>query len=128
MSASLFNGPLNHTSRHPASRFSLTNSNTLLDHRRSLNPGYVLYGLLNGSSDTHQEKLRSTGIQWFPTGVSRHTGVPREISGFFAKNFKKNNLGRSNFAVFVRKIRRERGSVNSSEKFFQTSPLFWNKS
>ena len=30
-----------------------------LAHRGSLNPDHILYGVLNGSSDAHQERLRS---------------------------------------------------------------------
>ena len=35
-----------------------------------------------------------------------------------AKDFGKNYLGTSNFAAFVRQIRRERKSVNSGRDFF----------
>ena len=49
-------------------------------------------------------------IQWFPTGVSR-------------KISEKNYLGKSNFAVFVREIRRERKNVSSGGNFFFTISL-----
>ena len=59
MSASHANGPLTHTFRHPASWAFPTGNDHSLAYRESLDPDYILYSLLSGSSDARQDRLRS---------------------------------------------------------------------
>ena len=59
MPASYSNGPPTCTLRHPASELRRLGATLSLAYRGSLNPDRILYGLLSGSSDTRQVRLRS---------------------------------------------------------------------
>ena len=50
--------PLTHTFGQPAELFQL-GATLFLAYHGSLDPDYILYSFLNGSSDAHQEKLKS---------------------------------------------------------------------
>ena len=59
MPASLSNEPLTHTLRHPPAELHRLKATLSLAHRGFLDPDHILYGLLNGSLDTNQERIRS---------------------------------------------------------------------
>ena len=59
MPASHSNGPPTYTLRHPAAEFHRMGETLSLAYRGSLDPDHILYGLLSGSSDTRQVRLRS---------------------------------------------------------------------
>ena len=59
MPASHFNGPPTCTLRHPPAELHRMGATLSLVHHGSLDPDHILYGLLNGSLDTRQARLRS---------------------------------------------------------------------
>ena len=59
MPASHFSGPLTHTLGIQPAELSRLGVTLVLAYSGSLNPYHILYGLLSGFSDAHQERLRS---------------------------------------------------------------------
>ena len=59
MPASHSNGPPTCTLRHPPAELRRMGATLFLAHRGSLDSDHILYGLLIGSSDTRQVRLRS---------------------------------------------------------------------
>ena len=59
MPASHSNGPPTCTLRHPAAELRRMGATLSLAYRGSLDPDHILHGLLSGSSDNRQVRLRS---------------------------------------------------------------------